>query len=259
MNVISLDTIVKNILLKRRYSLHWYLDFLVPAKDCLREISFDLPVNTVRYKVLNLNSNNALDIPNDYVDYCRLSVRQGIYLVPLVEDNSLDLVPNYDSNFDIQPYATGIASSTGDPAQTIYYNGYLSPYWWVYNWNVFGENLGRQFGGVGTLPDTFRINKARNEIKVNENLANTEYVLEYIGNGLDADSATHIDAYCQSTIEAYCMWVFKENNRTYGAGESQMARQQYITEFEILRARLSDLTIDRMKRIVQINAIGVKY
>lgn len=258
MTTISLDSIVKNILMKRRYPFHYYIYFLVYAKDCLRELTFD-NLEIIRYKVLTLNSNNALPMPNDYQDVTGVYVRQGQYLVPLTEDNSLDLVPNYDANFDIQPYSQGIASSTGEANQIVYYNGLLSPYWYLNNWNAFGENLGRQFGGIGAMPDTYRVNKARNEIKINENLANLEYVLEYISNGMDADSATHIDGYAQNCIEAFAMWQFKACNRTYGINEERIAEQSYIKERQILIARLSDLTIERMKRITQINAIPIKY
>lgn len=257
MNVISLNEIVTNILLKRRYSMHWYLDFLVPAKDCLRELSFDLPMNAVRYKVLNINDNHAIEIPDDFEDVVKVSVRIGQYLKPLVEDNSLDLVPNYDSNFDIQPYSTGVATDTNQ--QLSYYNGYLAPLWFMVNWNAFGENTGRQFGGVSTYSDTYKVNRARNEIKINENLAYTQYVLEYISNGLDSDSATHIIGYAQNCIEAYCMWQFKEHNRTYTPSEAELEHQKYITERQILTARLSDITIDKLKRLVQRNSIAIKY
>ena len=257
MNVISLDAIVKNILLKRNYSLHWYLDFIVPAKDCLRELSFDLPMQTLRYKCLPLNDNHAIEIPTDYQDWAGLSYRVGEYLRPLVEDDALDLVPNYDSTFAIQPYSNGIASDPTNP--TLFYLGYAAPYWWTINWNAFGENLGRQYGGMPSYNDTFKVNKSRNEIKINENLNVNEIVLEYIGNGLDADSATHIDAYAQNTIEMYALWQFYLHNRTYSAGEADDMEQKWIKEREILAARFSDITIDRLKRIVQGNSIGIKY
>lgn len=260
MNVISLDQIVKNILLKRGYSLHWYLDFLVPAKDCLRELCFDENMQTLRYKILipDTNAGNTAALPADMVDHVRVSVRVDQYLLPLVEDNALDLIPNYDSDFDIQPYTEGVASlSTTD--QNYYPNGYLSPYWYMCNINAWGENLGRQFGGTGGRFDTYKIDKTRNEIKINERLSLAEVVIEYISNGMDADSATHINAYAQSCIEAYAMWQFKENNRTYSPGEAGIAKQQYVQERQILRARLSDLSIDALKNIVQSNSKRVKY
>ena len=259
MNVRSLDSIVKYILNKRRYSLHWYLEFLLYCKEGLGEIALD-DIQVLRYKVLTLNDNNALDLPNDYVDICRLSARFDQYLYPLVEDNALDLVPNYDSTFNIQPYSQGIASQSNTANSTgLYLYGYYKPYWFMTNWNNWGENIGRMFGGVGAMADTFRVNKARNEIKVNENLNCNEYVLEYIGDGTDADSATHIEVYARAAIEAYAMWQFKENNRTYSEGEAQVAKQDYMQQRMILRARVSDLTVDKLKRIVQQNSLGVKY
>jgi hypothetical protein len=84
-------------------------------------------------------------------------------------------------------------------------------------------------------------------------------VLEYVSNGMDADSATQIDWYAKDCLEAYCMWQFKENNRTYSAGEAEVAKQEYINQRLILRAELSDLTTDNLKRIVQRNSIAVKY
>jgi len=255
MTVISLHKMVLNILLKRRYPLHWYLDFLVPMKDGLREISIDEKILAPRYKVLPLNDNHAIEIPNDYVDWVSVSARIGQYLQPLVEDNSLDHVPNYDSDFVIQPYSNGVATDSSSTQ----YTGYYSPYWWAWNWNSYGENLGRQFGGVGVYADTFKVMKERNEIKINESLDVTEIVLEYASDGTDADSASHIDIYAQASLEAYAMWQFKESNRTYSPSEAEVERQKYIDERLKLRARVSDLTITSLKRIAQRNSVAIKY
>lgn len=259
MVVVSLDKIVKNILLKRGYPMHYYLQFLVYSKDGLREMAMDEPIITTRYKVCAVNTNNAIVIPNDYLDYTKISVRIGQFIKPLIEDNTLDLVPNYDSNFDIQPYNQGVQSQDNSSQLAPIYSGYSAPYWWMVNYNTFGENLGRQFGGVAGQTDTFRVNKARNEIKINEDFWCTEILLEYIGNGMDADSATHIDPYAEFAIEAFAMWQHKSHNRTYSASEAELARQEYVNQRQIMRARISDITIDRLKRIVQHNSVAVKY
>lgn len=257
MTVISLDKIVKNVLLRRRYPVHFYIEMLVYCKDGLRQIAMD-DIQTMRYQVLPVDpDSNEVTIPNDYLDYIKVSAWVDQYLHPLVEDNTLQLVPNYDDNFDIQPYSNGIASNTSN--QPDFYSGYLTPYWWMVNWNSFGENLGRQFGGVGAKSDTFRINKTRNTIKINDGLCINYIVLEYASNGLDADSATHIDAYAQDCIEAYCLWQHYLNNRTYSQGQADDMEAKYIQQRQMLRARVSDLTIDKMKRIVQGNSIAVKY
>lgn len=255
----SLDSIVKNILMKRGYSFHWYIDFLVYSKDGLREIGFDESIQTIRRAILAVNQDtHTAEIPIDYQDFVKVCARTDQYLRPLVEDNSLDTIPNYDANFEVQPYADGVQTQTSIE-QNSFFPSYNSGMWWTVNWNAFGENLGRQFGGVSTYIDTFKLDLANNQIKINERLACTEIVLEYIGDGMDADSATHINAYCQSAIEAYCMWQFFFHNRTYSQSDSELAYQKYTQERKILRARLSDLTIDKLKRIIQRNTLRVKY
>lgn len=263
MTVISLDQITKNILMKRNYSLHWWIDFMVYCKDAMRELAFDLPIFSIRYCVLPVNQTAGTDgystatLPNDFQDHCRVSAWVDQYMRPLVEDNNLQLIPNYDADWDVQPYAQGIASETSQ--SVTFYTGYISPYWWTTYWNSFGENTGRFYGGVGVMSDTFRIDKSKNQIKINENLSIQNIVLEYISNGMDADSATHIDSYAQNCIEAYAMWQFYLHNRTYSPNEAELMYQHYVTERMVLTARLSDLSVDRLKRIVQRNSIGIKY
>ncbi len=258
MTLISLDQITKNILMKRGYPLQYYIQFLVYCKDGLREIAFDDKILATRYMCLPVNDNNAIELPNDYQDYTRVSVRIDQYIHPLVEDNSLQLVPNYDSEFNIEPYSNGVSSGANTNNSLLANYNYYLPYWWLVNWNMWGENTGRQFGGVSTS-DTFRVNRARNEIKINEFLDVDEVLLEYISNGMDSDSATQIDGYAQMAIEAFAMWQFYLHNRTYSQAEANNVEEKYWRERQILRARLSDLTIDKLKRIVQQNQIRVKY
>lgn len=255
MTVISLHKLVTNLLLRRRYPLAYYIDFLVYVKDGLATLAKDHEIICSRYRRIELNDNHAIPIPNDYMDYISVSVMMGQRLHPLVEESSLNLIPNYDTNFDIQPYSSGVATDTASQQ----YSGYQSPYWWGVNWNSYGEDTGRMFGGVGARVDTFKENRARNEIKINEDLNVTEAVLEWASNGMDADSSTHIDWYAKDVLEAYAMWQFKEHNRTYSAGEAENERQKHIQQVLIYRAEKSDLTINKLKRLCQGNAIAVKY
>jgi hypothetical protein len=255
--VISLDQIVKTMLLKRGYWLHHYIQFLVYAKEGLADICQDIAILPIQYKVLPVNQDgNTVELPGDYQDYIRVSGWVDQYIRPLVEDNNLQLVTNYDSQFQIQPYEDGVAVGQD---QLVYYNGYMSPYWWLCNWNSFGENLGRQFGGVGAYADTFRVNRAANQIKINENLSIDNIVLEYASTGTDGDSATHINPYARAAIEAYMLWQHYLHNRTYSSGDAARMEQLYGDEKVKLIARVSDVTIEKLKRIVQSTAIAVKY
>jgi hypothetical protein len=261
--VISLSKIVKNLIIKRSYPVHYYIRLLVFAKDALRELSFDLPILPARYRCLSVDTETSTaELPNDFVDKIRVSARVGQYIVPLVEDTNLQTIPNYNSDFQVQPYSEGVQVPDAQATSGYgYYNsssGYAAPYSWLVNWNSWGENIGRRFGGVTGYSDTYKINKLDNNIKINENLDIQEIVLEYISNGMDADSATHIDAYAQMAIEKFCMWQFKEHNRTYSEGEAQVALRDYQQELAVLRARLNPMTLDELKRIVDRSRSATK-
>lgn len=249
MTTTTLKSIVNNVLLQRGYSLHWYLQLLLYAKDCLRELTFD-DLHVVNTKILPLTDYKAAKIPSDYVDWSGVFVKAGQKLRPLVEDNHISPLYNYDSNFVPQQFADGNQNTP-----IFYQNSIVPIYWRMTTYNEFGENTGKLFGiGAGNPTDTFKVIKERSEIQLNEHSEATEIVLSYISNGQNADAATNIDAYAQNTIEAYMLWQLKENNRTYGEGEKERARQMFISERKILRARMSDLNINKLKRIVQKNS-----
>ena len=68
MTTASLDYIVKNYLLKKGYPLHWYMQFMVYAADCLRDITFD-DLRVINTKILPVNQNiNTAELPEDYQD-----------------------------------------------------------------------------------------------------------------------------------------------------------------------------------------------
>lgn len=258
MTTVSLKQIVNNILMKRNYPVHYTIDFLVYAKNCLRELTFD-DLLIYNVKCLPLTNYNAIKIPPDYQDYVSVNVMVGQQLRPLVEDESLNPLYNYSTTFVPQPYPVasnnGTTSQTNQVGNTVVGNPFFFNAWLTVHWNDYGENTGRYFGGV-PYSDTFKVMKLRNEIQINQNLSFQNVVLVYISNGQTVDSATHIDGYAQETIEAYCMWQFKENNRTYSDGAAQVAKQEYIDQRKILRARLSNLTIGKLKRIVNKTTIA---
>ena len=52
------------------------------------------------------------------------------------------------------------------------------------------------------------------------------------------------------------MWQHKEHNRTYSANQRMIAKQEYLQNRAVLRARKSDLTLNVLKRIINKESIG---
>ena len=247
MTTISLDAVVRNFLLKRQYTLHWYLQFIVYAKDCLRQLNEDdlLCINT---KLLPVNDYNAVDLPSDYLDYTLVGVKVGQNVKPLVETNKINRMINRNSDLEPIKYS----ESESNPNNEVNYGALYPFYWHTVYWNSYGEPTGRMFGaGAGVQDDVFSVFPERNQIQLTENMTVDNIVLEYISDGMNADAATRITPYAYDTIDAYIMYQMKCNTRTYSAGEAEYAKQDYIDQRKILRARMNPMTIEMWKRLFQ--------
>lgn len=247
----SLDAIVRNTLLQRGYPIHYYLDFLVYSAQILRELTFDdlMIVNT---KLIPVDEFNNFQIPNDYQDYVTVGAQIGQYIYPLVETDEISQLDSYDENFNQVLHGGNTPPALTTPEENnVYYGLFPFASWYTVHWNNYGENIGRYFGNRGPYPDTFVVKKAKNKIQINQNITLDNAYLVYISNGYNYDAATTVDQYAIQTIQAYSIWQHKENNRNYSIGERQLAKDEYISQRKILRARKSNLTPERLKRIIQ--------
>ena len=250
----TINQIVNNMLLQRRYSLHWYLEFLLYGIECVRELSMDdlMIMNT---KVLPVNStSNTAELPSDYLDYVMVGVRVGQNIMPLVESDLFDNANNFSSDYTQVKYNSQETTSQTDVLNPIY-GAYGFSQWFTTHYNNFGEQAGKFYGGISYY-DTFQIIKGRNVIKINEGLSFDNIVLIYIGNGLSVDAVSSITPYATQTIQEYILFKFKENNRTYSPGEAQAQYNRYTNARQILRARMSDLSLSKLKRIVHRTTIA---
>ena len=252
MTFTSLDAIVRDFIMRRGYTIHDWIRFMVYAKNCLRELSFD-DLKCINTAKLPVGDQNQVTLPNDYQDYVNVNVQVGQMLKPLVESDKINPLINRNSDFEPIRYDDISEQQNG---QVLF--GYLYPFYWhTVTWNNYGEFTGRMFGsGAGAADDTFSVFKERNEIQLCETLSVDYVVLRYISNGLSADAATQVDQYASETISAYIMWQMTEHNRTYNNGDRERARQEYISQRMILRARMSDLTKERLIRALQKATYG---
>src|ERR1043165_7280773 len=135
MRYTSLDKIIRRNLLAKRLPLHYYVEFLVHASACLRELTFDSlhVINTVK---LALNSYFAADLPCDWIDWTKVGLMMGQYVQPIPQRESINRLRNQDSQGNYITYQ--------DPTT---WNMEFPPYWmgyWMFqNIDDLGENLGR--------------------------------------------------------------------------------------------------------------------
>lgn len=239
----SLDSICRSVLLRKNSSLHFYLDCIIAARDCLSILAMD-DLRVINTKLLSVNAYGAIDLPSDFVDETSVDIMVGQKTMKLTPDDSISSLNNFDSSLNIIRYDESASSDM----QLIY--GWFGAFGSL---NQYGENLGRYFGGSGDNCYTYKVVRKRNQIQLNEALSIDDAILNYISNGIDADAATKVPPYAVQTIEDYILWQLKEHRRDISEGEKQRAENRYINSRLTLRARNNPLTIDLLRSIVVEN------
>ena len=244
----TLDNIVRSALMRKNYTLHWYLQGLKAASDCLRELTFDSlkNVNTIK---LPISSTGTIDLPCDYTDWTKVGICFGQYVRPLVQKQGINRLQNLDNNGLPIPYP----APTPELSQfNLLTSGLYNGYWWSSGFTADGEMLGRWYGfNASNIQDGFKELRERGQIQFDQYLGSCFAILEYISDGQCVNSATQIHPYAQATLESYIFYQFKEHNRTIGDAERQRAQNEFSSQRRILRARLNGLTKDDILRIVR--------
>lgn len=238
MRYTTLDEIIRRNLLAKRQPLHYYIEYLVHASSCLRELTLDSLriINTVE---LTLNDYYAADLPCDYIDWTKVGIKMGQFVQPITQRDSINRLRNQDSQGNYITYQ--------DPASFNIDFPFWPGYWMFQNIDDLGENLGRLYGfNAGLVPDGFKVLKERNQIQFLETARDTTYVLEYISDGQTSDNASQVDQYAWSCIEAYINWKRSPNADNDHSPEAYNYKNQRRT----LRARMSEVTLYDIRQIL---------
>lgn len=243
MQFVSLKSIVHSVLLQKGYTMHWYVEFLLYARDAARESYFDDNHNIINTAVLTLNEFAYAKLPKDYMDWVLVGIKNGQYIQPLVESNKLNRIGNVDDEGNETTYKSPNIYNTYYPAIEVCQSFF----------NDYGEHQGRMFAGTHYLNDLYKIIPERGIIQCSQNLADTKIVLQYISNGCCIHGSIGIHPYAQEMIKCYILWKYEENKRNKNLGVVKTLRNEWALQRHLLRARLNPLLPNDIKRIIQEN------
>lgn len=251
MTIYTLDFVVRNYLLKQGYSLHWYMQALLHSVDCLSNLYMD-DLQVFNSRVMPINSYNAFELPEGYSDCVGVFLKVGQKLQPLTEDDTINPLNNFNSDFEIERYDTPPTQT--DDQSVVQIEGLLNTWWYGFApYDSLGEPVGR-FSGIGNpTNNTYRIIKSRNQVQLNENLSVTEVVFQWTGDGRTSDAISSVESYALPTIRQYIKYGLKDCNRSYSKGEVELEYNKYLQERKTLRGRKSNLTKTALKQIVYKN------
>jgi hypothetical protein len=241
---VSLEDVVNNFLLmyqgnhslvnnEERYKI------LFHAKRGIQELNYDAFKET---KVLQLDVCDSLRfvLPQDYVNWIRISLWENGYLFPLTEniqaissdaylqDNDCRILFDLDGNI-LRPNASEIDQARFDNTKRSIYLNENSPYnnqegWCLDGMWYFDYQIGARYGlnteTANDLP-TFKVDQKAGVINFSSGMAQKSCVLEYVSDGLynGDNSSVTVNKLFEDYIYAYI---------EYAILNSKLGVQEYI-------------------------------
>lgn len=249
MKTVTLDTVVRQTLLKLGLPMHYYFRFLHYGIRCIEELNYDIPLG--KTGAINVNSTQAtasnirvvsfdvtnykrVILPQDCVDVVEVSCVVGQQLFPLVKDETLTVIQSYDGS------GNKIETPSATPAN--YDIG------WAYTsesnaggYNQFGEYLGRAFAIQPKNTQTYNIDTHASEVVLNNKVSAETVVVTYITSGVTVSSENVVHPYMVDSVEKYIIYQKYENSRM-NKDMIAVTRQNYFTARRNLRARMLGFT-----------------
>ena len=248
----SLDQICRRNLLETRKPIHYYMEELVLAAACLRELTQDTLkiINTIELPVNQ--TYMEVDLPDDFVDDLAVMIPAGERLAPVTKFESINPIRYHSdtTGLFIPPPCSNPVEQQG---LTTY--GYNINWIWFWNINDYGEPTGRYFGATGgPKQNGYKVVKERRQIQLTQSFTSPSIVLMYISDGQSANAATQIDVAAHSTIQTYNNWKTSRNANNKDSAEGR----NFYNERRKLVARLDDMTSDDI-RATFLNAYTAAY
>jgi hypothetical protein len=230
----TVDQIVRRSLLEKSMSIHWYAEYLVHTSAAIRELSFDT-LQIIKSANIALNSYNAIDLPDDFVDDLAVCIPVGNLLHPVPKNDSITPLRVHDTTTGaFAPYTN--FDNEGD-GETFF--GFPIAWSWFWNVSDWGEPTGRFFGSTGGgKQNGYKLLKERRQIQLTETFTSDSIVLLYISDGQSADNAAQVDTMAIKCIQAYIDWKSSPN----AAMKDSYEAATFYNEKRLLRARLNSLT-----------------
>lgn len=262
---VSLDDIITNFILMYvgndklignvdRYIIRFH------AKRAIQELNYDALKET---KVLELQVCDSLRfiLPQDYVNWIRISVYTNGILMPLTENIQTNYAGSYlqdheckilfDEQGNILRGSSLVDQERLSGVQKTMYlgqgimngsEGYLLDGRWYFDYAV-GQRYGLNTETANTNP-TFKIDKRSGVINFSSEIADQHVVLEYVSDGMEAgdDSEVKVNKMFEEYMYAYIKYAILNNKMNAQEYVVRRAQKDKTALLRNARIRISNIT-----------------
>ena len=269
MNKVKLSQIIRDFLITLDHD-----DYVSNASDVairnialrgIREIGFDIG-KKIRSIKLDIESNNTVTLPDDYVDVSKLGIIGSDGIIRALNHNG-NL--NYSRKYEVDSSGT-VTNETNDSEdnplnieaniikdreddKTSTSNSADSTNAFIFENYVFQGGTGRLYGiGGGASSGEYRINLDQNRIEIAANSSFSQVVMEYVADeARSTDPEVHV--YAEEALRCYVYYKLCERKASVPANEKARARTEYYNERRKANARLSNFSKSEALKTIRKN------
>ena len=242
-------------------------DVIFHAKRGLQEFSYDT-LNSIKKLEVEMPPSLSIPIPQDYINYVRvryvdsLGVLHPIYPLnglstnptnlPIQDDNGKYIQGNYGENLQAEQSFTEERWKEADDKRI---SGAYDAEWsnfGVYTWTWRKNSLGQRYGLDPQLSQSngwFSINQRTNTFSFSSNLASELIILEYISDGLYADTDTKIPKMIEEAMYLHIAYAILAGRANVPEYIVQRFKKDRYAQLRNAKIRLSNM---KPSEIVQV-------
>ncbi|MAN61868.1 MAG: hypothetical protein CMI60_07955 [Parvibaculum sp.] len=221
----------------------------------IREMGFDV-LQRVRSLKLSKNSNDTVDLPDDFVSLIKIGIVGADGLVYV-------LGPNQNINFSQKYSKTSggqLIDSNGDGVfDRVDDKGSVSTALFgqddhvVFSNYIYQNNVGQVYGfGGGKYRGDYRLNLDQNRIELAMSSDVSEVVIEYVADEARSENPT-VHVMAEEALRAYIYYKIVQRKSTVPAGEKARARSEYFNELRRANSRLKSFSKEDALQVIRKN------
>ena len=251
-------------------------DVIFHAKRGLQEFSYDT-LKSIKSQELTVPHNLSIPIPQDYVNYVKMSwvdrsgVKHIIYPTtltsnptqPIIQDNlGVAIQDNFNSNIEgtsitDERWAT---NNTDYLINNIAWNGGAFAY--GYNNYGYGGAYGRRYGGnpeYMNFNGTFTINERENKFSFSSDLVGAIIILEYISDGLAYDLDTKVPKMAEEAMYLHILHSVLSTRANTPEYLVQRFKRERSAALRNAKIRLSNIKLEEITQVLRGKSKWIKH
>lgn len=250
-------------------------DVIFHAKRALQEFSYDT-LKSMKSQELSVPANLSVPLPQDYVNYVKLSwvdnsgVKHIIYPttltsnpmeLPIQDSRGVAIQSSYDDNIQSTSltegrWNTNNAGGTIAESMNLYPNG-----WYGYNWG-YGGFFGQAYGldpQYANYNGTYTINEREGKINFSSDLVGLIIIFEYISDGLAYDLDSRIPKLAEEAAYAYILHAIISTRVNQPEYLVRRLRDEKSAKLRNAKIRLSNIKIEEITQVMRGKSKWIKH